>query len=262
MKRLIINADDFGYTRGVVDGIADAYRQGIVTATTVLINSPHLDYALEKLKSLPAIDIGLHLNITWGKPISPPEKVKTLIGENGNFIRRTKFDDVDPDEVEFEWRAQVQKARSCKLPLSHLDSHHHVHMHPALLDIIAEVALEESLAVRSQETWIRDFLKANGIRTPDYFIVDFYGEKMTTLMHLQNLLSVIPDGFTEVCCHPAHVDDELRKASSYNEPRNSEYNVLTDPKLKAWLSEEQIVLGNFKELPARKGVPDKSCDLK
>lgn len=261
MRKLIVNADDFGYTMGVADGIVDAHRHGIVTSSTILINSPHLDVALKKLHAIPSLDLGLHLNITWGKPVSDPSKLKTLLGPDGRFIRRTKFDDVDPNEVKSEWRAQVKKARAMKVPLTHLDSHHHVHMHPALLDIVAEIGLEENVAVRSQETWIRDFLRAGGIRTPDSFIVDFYGDGKTTLEHLQRLLSAIPDGFTEVCCHPAHVDDELRKTSSYNEPRNFEFDVLTDPKLKEWLSKQEISLANFTELPIPARAPDKSCDL-
>jgi len=262
MKKLIVNADDYGYTPGVVDGILKAHHEGVVTSTTILINSPHLEAALAKLKSAPKLDLGLHLNITWGKPVSSPDKVRSLIGENGNFIRRTQFEDVDLDEVGLEWRAQVAKARGQNIKLTHLDTHHHTHRHPALLDIIAEIAGEEKLAVRSQEPWIRDYLRANHIPTPDYFIEDFYGEGKTTLTHLEDLLRFIPDGFTEVCCHPAIVDEELRKTSSYNNPRNEELAVLTSPELKSWLAEDKITPGVFPELPTPTGAPDKSCELK
>lgn len=264
MKCLIVNADDFGFTPGVCEGILQAHRKGVVTSTTILINAPPLSSYLEKLKQCETLDLGLHLNVTWGTPISPLSHVASLVSAEGRFIRRGPddgFEGVNFEEVALEWRAQILKARSLNLNLSHLDTHHHAHMHPALLDIIAEIAKEEKLAVRSQASWIRDFLRANSIPTPDYFIVDFYGDGKNSLEHLQNSLNLIPPGTTEVCCHPAVVDEALKKISSYNEPRAGEFATLTNPALKQWLSENKIQLSNFKKLPKPAKAPDKSCDL-
>lgn len=261
MKKLIVNADDFGLTPGVCDGILKSHREGIVTSTTILINTPHLDSTVEKLNGCPSLDLGLHLNITWGKPLLPAAKVKTLIGDDGLFVRDKNFDKVDPDEVGEEWNAQLAKAKSLGIKLTHLDTHHHTHLHPALLDLLPEIALREGLAVRSPAPWVCDFLKANGVRTPDHFIIDFYGEGKVSAEHLENLIRFLPDGFIEVMCHPAILDDELKKISSYREPRQGEVDTLTSPEVKRWLSENEITLSSFKDLPVPRCAPDKSCEL-
>lgn len=261
MKKLIVNADDFGLTSGVIDGIVQAHQSGIVTSTTLLINSPHLQEALAKLKAVPTLDLGIHLNITWGNPVCEPSKVKTLIDNQGRFIRRSTFEEINSEEVRAEWQAQIHKAKSLNLSLSHLDTHHHTHMHPVFLDILAEIAAEEKLAVRSQEEWVRDYLRANSIPTTDHFIGDFYGEGKTSPDHLQNLLRFIPQGTVEVCCHPAVVDAELMKTSSYNKPRGSELAALTLPELKDWLNQNEIVLSTFADLQVSPAATEKSCEL-
>jgi len=261
-KNLIINADDFGLTPSVAEGILKAHQEGIVTSTTVLINSSMIETDILKLKSSPSLDVGLHLNVTWGKPVSSPSRLKTLLGEDGFFIRKPNFDNIDLKEVEMEWKAQIEKAKSLGLKLTHLDTHHHTHAHPAFLDIIAEIAKREKLAVRSQNSWIRNFLRANAIRTPDHFVEDFYGEGKTSQDHLESLLRFIPEGTTEVCCHPGFVDEELKKISSYNAPRARELETLTNPELKGWLSQNEISLSNFASLPIRLDPYDPSCELK
>ena len=261
MKRLIINADDFGLTLGVCEGIINAHQEGIVTSTTVLINSPHLEKALALLKSAPGLDTGLHLNITWGKPLLPLESVKTLVDGNGLFIRNKDFEKIDPEEAALEWSAQIQKAKNDGLNLTHLDTHHHTHLHPALLDRLAELAEEYSLAVRSPAPWVRDFLKSNSIPTTDSTILEFYGEGNVTVEHLQRLLTGIPDGFTEVMCHPGFVDEDLKKISSYSDFRQKELAVLTSIGLKEWILDKGIVLSRFQEIPIPEKAPDRTCDL-
>jgi predicted glycoside hydrolase/deacetylase ChbG (UPF0249 family) len=120
MKYLIVNADDFGLTPGVCQGILKAHKEGIVTSTTILINSPHLDLALNLLTETPKLDLGLHLNITWGKPVLPLSKVKTLVDENGFFIRNKNFETINPEEVGEEWKAQIEKAESLGLKINQL----------------------------------------------------------------------------------------------------------------------------------------------
>lgn len=261
MKYLIVNADDFGFTPGVVEGILRAHRDGIVTSTTVLINAPQIEESVKAFSSFPKLKLGLHLNVTWGEPVSDRSGLKTLLGQDGRFIRRSAFEGVNPDEVLVEWKAQVRKARSLGLRLTHLDTHHHTHLNPALLDRLLDLAEKEKLAARSPASWVRDFLKANGIRTPDHFVGDFYGEGKTGPDHLHALLRAIPEGYAELCCHPGIADETLKKISSYHAARESELATLTRPDLRDWLSENGIALTTFQDLPESGGSVDKSCEL-
>jgi predicted glycoside hydrolase/deacetylase ChbG (UPF0249 family) len=261
MKKLIVNADDFGLTLGVCRGIIKAHQDGIVTSTTVLINSPHLDKALEILKTASSLEVGLHLNITWGKPVLPAASVKSLVDENGVFTRNKDFYKIVPEEAALEWEAQIHKAQESGLELTHLDTHHHTHLHPALLDILAELAVKYHLAARSPASWVRDFLKANSIPTTDSTILEFYGEGNLSVEHLQRLLRGVSDGFIEVMCHPGFVDDELKKISSYAELREEELRILSSSEWKEWLSEEEIVSSRFQEIPIPREAPNRSCDL-
>ncbi len=85
--RLIVNADDFGYTPGVTRGIVRAHREGIVTSTTMMANAPDTESAARAARSTRSLDVGVHLVFTYGRPLTPPEKVPSLITADGTFPR-------------------------------------------------------------------------------------------------------------------------------------------------------------------------------
>ena len=127
IKKLIINADDFGMCEGNSLGILLAHEKGLVSSTTVMMNMPYALWALDKAKAYPNLGIGVHLNLTAGKPLLPGKKSYT--DEEGNFLRPSayedEFPDGEPDEVYEEWKAQIEAfiAHTGHLP-THLDSHH------------------------------------------------------------------------------------------------------------------------------------------
>lgn len=107
IKKLIINADDFGMCEGNSLGILLAHEQGLVSSTTVMMNMPYALWALDKAEAYPDLGIGVHLTLTAGKPLLPGKKSYT--DEEGNFLRPSayedEFPDGEPDEVYEEWKA-------------------------------------------------------------------------------------------------------------------------------------------------------------
>jgi len=135
-KKLIISADDFGMSKEITDGIITSHIEGIVTSTSLMVNMPDTKRAVLLALQIPSLDVGIHLNITQGRPILPPKKVTTLVNCSGEFLSDTelipkiKQFKTNPYEIEAEFSAQVDKMLEMGIRPSHLNSHHHVHIYP------------------------------------------------------------------------------------------------------------------------------------
>ena len=130
-RKLIINADDFGFNREITDGIVESHHNGVVTSTTLMINMPAAEYAVERAQDCPDMSIGLHVNLTAGHPVSDPSEVGTLVGEDGmfhghtTFFRRANLCQFDSQQLELEMRRQFERMHDLGLTPTHADSHHH-----------------------------------------------------------------------------------------------------------------------------------------
>ena len=154
--RLIVNADDFGLSRGVSDAIASAHKDGILTSASIMANQPASEYAIELLRELPNLGIGIHLNLSAGRPILPAREVRALIDQDGNFLsaqslaRRLWRFQVSGSEIEAEFRAQIRWLKDRGVTPLHADSHLHIHLYPAALRPFARaVQLEGIRCVRA-----------------------------------------------------------------------------------------------------------------
>lgn len=229
--KLIVNADDFGLSRGVNFGIIDAMHHGIVRSTTLMASGPAFDHAVELGKGNKALGIGIHLTLTWGYPLVSGHK--TLVDEQGKFHKlayvENHTDCLDPAEIEKEFTAQIEKVLASGIEPTHLDSHHHVHMLPAHREITAAVARKYSLPYR-------------GIGA---FTAAFYGTELTTRRLREILEAYRGEGPLEVMCHPGYLDPGLQKESSYNLPRVKEYSILTAPETLDYIKEKKIELINY-----------------
>jgi predicted glycoside hydrolase/deacetylase ChbG (UPF0249 family) len=151
-KRLIVNADDFGMSRGISDGILQAHRFGFLTSASLMVNMPGTDYALEHLAVAPALSVGIHLNICRGKAISPTRDVPSLVDASGDFhpppvmIRKLWRWQISTKELETEFRAQIRWMKSRGLQPTHADSHHHMHIYPAAVSAFARSVAAEGIA--------------------------------------------------------------------------------------------------------------------
>lgn len=272
--RLIVNADDYARTPEVARGIRDAHRRGIVTSTTAMMNMPGAGRDLRlALDECPDLGLGVHLVLTSGRPISGAARVPSLVDGGGSFYPLEAFlsrlDSIRPDEVETEWRAQVGRFRAVagRLP-DHLDSHHHTsYFTENLFRMMLELAREFGCGVRlafaqgagagmiglpSQlAAGIAEFaprLKAEYLPPgPDAFYASFY-DQQATREELIGILGRLPPGSSELMCHPGYVDAALLAGSTYARQRQSELEILTDPRLRDEVRARRIQLISFRDL--------------
>ena len=156
-KRLIINADDFGYNREITDGIVHAHRDGLVTSTTLMANMPAAAYACELALQLPALSVGVHFTISQHKPILPPEQVPSLVDEQGGFLpfeetgRRGFRFAFNGKQLEAELEAQARFMIDRAVVPTHWDSHHHACMYPQTH--LAATRVARRLGIRKQRIY-------------------------------------------------------------------------------------------------------------
>jgi predicted glycoside hydrolase/deacetylase ChbG (UPF0249 family) len=208
VRALIVNADDFGLTRGVSEGILTAHRLGIITSTTVLVTGD-LDRELLAAARDSGLGLGLHVNLTLGKPLT---RARSLVDRSGRLLRdpRRAAAGADPREIRAEVEAQIERfERLVRRPPTHLDTHHHVGLCPPVREVVLEVARRRGLPVRSQDAEARARARSAGLRTPDHFFgesgPDAYWSLPRTLAHLRAL----PPGVSEFMCHPGRFDEAL-----------------------------------------------------
>ncbi|HEV8536796.1 MAG TPA: ChbG/HpnK family deacetylase [Candidatus Limnocylindria bacterium] len=251
MKRLIVNADDFGRSAGVDRGIVRAHREGIVTSATLMTNAPGAPHAASLARALPTLDVGVHLVLTYARPLTDPARIRTLVRQDGSFRRPSELltRTIDRDEALIEYREQFARGRELidREP-THVDTHHWVHDHPALSWAVRELARETGAAARTHTPAQRDEYRAKGVRTPDHFTRDFQHPGHIGVDDLVALLAQLEDGVTELMCHPGEPDPELLATSTYARERPIELAALTDPRVRAALEGARVTLTTFAAL--------------
>src|SRR3954468_5150405 len=203
MKRLIVNADDFGRSPGVNAGVLEAHAKGIVTSATVMVLEPSAARGIrEAAEKAPQLSLGLHFTLTGGgSPAAAARDVPTL-APGGVFPRRREDmpATLPAAEIRRELEAQIGifQVLARKRP-SHLDCHHHVSLHPSVEPVVAEVARKLSIPVRGATTESLGRRRSAGGRTPDRFVDGFYGENAGFETQM-DILESLPDGTTELMC--------------------------------------------------------------
>jgi chitin disaccharide deacetylase len=263
-RRLVVNADDFGFTRDVNRGIIEAHRHGILTSTTLMAEGAQFDDAVRLAREHPSLDIGVHGVLVQG-PGRPPT-VAALI--QALALGRVKpYDELKP---------QVEKILAAGIRPTHFDTHKHTHLLPPVLDAVArlceeyrigwvrrpmdlpltgppaQVPLAARLANRAMHGLRGRFhrvLTRRGIRTTDHF-AGFQITGRYEAAHLAHLVSHLPEGITEFMCHPGYCTGELEAAATrLKASREQELRALTDPSVRAALDAAGVVLSAFSALP-------------
>ncbi len=278
MRKLIVNADDLGYTLGVTRGIIRAHKDGIVTSASVTVNMPAAAESVELTrKEAPDLGLGLHLTLTAGPSVASSDLIPDLVKPDGHFHPKAevtaRLGQLDMVQVERELLAQVDRfiELAGKQP-DHLDSHHHItYLHPSIMELMLRLASRLAIPIRKplndNVSIVAEFVKMLGItaepkvaasmagalenkmaaasvKMPDHFISGFF-KKQATLGDLLILLANLPEGISEVMCHPAEVDDALVASSSYTTYRQAELDALTHPSVRELIQSEGIELINF-----------------
>lgn len=254
MKQLIVNADDYGHTPGVAEGIRRAHLEGIVTSTSAMMNRPFIDKELPKLiEQCPRMGIGVHLVMTSGKPLLPSASLPSLMslspdGQTFNHDPLSRIESINPEEVRAEWHAQINKfIRIAGRAPDHLDAHHHAMcFSKKILAVFLELAKEYECSVRrpNESAWLEANPIAREICMPDRLDTRFYDEGVSK-QTLEQMADDITEGTTEWMCHPAIVDDEIMKTSVYNTCRGKELSQLTQPEIRERIDRNDIKLVSF-----------------
>jgi len=286
VRRLIINADDFGLTGGVNRAILEAHVNGVVTSATLMANAAGFEDAVRLAKSAPNLSVGCHVVLVDGTSVTDPSRIPTLNDRADSrrfeksisrFAVRALRGRIDPGDVETEAKAQIQKLQTAGIQLSHLDTHKHSHIFPQILVPLLRVAKACGIrAIRNPfgriafagvasrpKLWKRygqlmllnplagRFLRgvqAEGIVTPDGSL----GIAATGILDeqlFQSILENFPDGTWEFVTHPGYNDADLdRVATRLRQSREIELQLLTSASFRERLARSGIELISYRNL--------------
>jgi predicted glycoside hydrolase/deacetylase ChbG (UPF0249 family) len=237
--RLIFNADDFGFTRDVNEGIVEAHRNGVLTATTLMANGDAFDHAVACARDTPSLDIGVHFVMVQGQSVARPGHAMPATLQDLAFALLRRQIAVYDEAV-----AQVRKIMAAGIRPSHIDTHKHTHLFPPVLDAVMRVAKEFDIP------WVRQRLgmKATrpGLRTTDHF-TGFGVTGSLDEAAMIRTLEKLPEGLTEFMCHPGKCGPELQSAATrLKESRAVELAALTSPEVRRVIERRGIGLTDYR----------------
>lgn len=206
--KLIINADDFGMSKAVTDGIIDGIKAGAISSTTIMANMPFVEYGLNLAKQNDIKCFGLHVTITQGKPLT---NCPTLCDENGNFAKKeTQYENLNICEKELynEIIAQKKHIESFGIKITHLDRHHYPEINPIFLKVFLKIAREFSFPIRR----IKGLDDIKDIIMPDVWDRAMYSLGSSNNITVEQLRKEIDkyrakNQSVEIHCHPAFLDE-------------------------------------------------------
>lgn len=273
-RLLVVNADDLGLTPGVCRAVRQAHDVGVVTSTSVLAVGTAFDEAAATVRDAGGLALGAHLAIVGeDRPLLSAAEVPTLVDRNGRFplsyrtvVARGAAGRLDPADVAREFRAQLERVRGIGVPVTHLDTHQHTHLWPAVAGVLVELAREAGIAavrlpgsrrtgplgagVRVLAGRLRRRLGRAGLATTDaYAGLDEAGG-----MDGDRFAAAL-DGLTrsaaataEVNVHPGEAGDPELARFGWNYRWADELAMLTAPATRALVEESGWRLGTFADV--------------
>jgi predicted glycoside hydrolase/deacetylase ChbG (UPF0249 family) len=264
VKRLIVTADDVGLHRGMTDGAIRAHESGIVTACSVVANGAAFRHAVERLRDYPKLSVGIHLALVEERPIS--SDVESLVGVSGilhgsyyEFVPRYFAKRIRMDEVEREFRAQIESVLAAGITIEHANGHQHLHLLPRIFTLVQQLAEEYRIPYvrivdeRKHGRGLREMSVAvlsrlgraararSRVATNDRTIGVTAAGRVKCTADLIPLLDDV-DGLTELVCHPGLGEPELRDAYDWSYAWEAETTALCDPALRDAIASRGIDL--------------------
>lgn len=258
VTRVVINGDDFGLSDGVCRAIVELLEASAISNTTIMVAA---EGAVDRSRRWGIRDLrgvaGVHLQLSGGRPVSPPKDVPSLVDGNGAFRPRDQIVEPDPREVMVEWRRQIEFASELLggKP-THLDSHQGAHRLPGCFDVYLELASEFGLAVRGAPTLdYAEKMARAGVKGTSIINREWTGRSLG-LSGLKKAIvdtagKVGHDAVIEIVSHPAYVDDYLLRSSSLNRPREQDKSDLLALAQERWLEQNGYQLVAFPDLTPR-----------
>lgn len=281
MKRLIITADDFGLCSGVNRAVEQAWKNGLLTGTSLMPGGAAFAEAIRIARRNPGLQIGLHLTLVQGRAVLPPAEIPGLVDADGNFPDNAVaagfkyfIDRALYCQLKREIEAQIRKIIDAGISLTHIDGHLNIHLHPTVLRILAELMprydittfrlsrelLAENLRFDNErkfgktvESIIFRYLTDHAGPELDRLGIRYAAEvkgllnsgRMTE-KYILNIIDGLQDGETEIYCHPGILPDAeiTRRMPDYR--HQEELIAITSPAVRQRLSQLQIQLQNYR----------------
>ena len=289
VRRLIVNADDFGFTSGVNQAIVEAHTQGVVTSSTLMANGAAFAGATQLAKTLPRLSVGCHVVLIDGEPVLGAEQLPSLTTITAaprfrdglmTFAARAIAGKINSDEIVAEAKAQIRKIQAAGITVSHLDTHKHTHLFPAILKPLLQAAATCGVrAVRNPFEPCLPLLSCQLLARPNLWaryakvsVLGRFAGKFREAVHREGFITPdgtlgvvvtgaldeslfraiarsIPEGTWEFVCHPGYNDEDLQACRTrLRESRETELRVLTLPTAREVLSREGIELISYYDL--------------
>ncbi len=255
-KYLIINADDLGLAPGVNQAVIDLHQAGVVSSTSLMVNMPGFNDAVNRVRHAPTLGVGLHFNLSEGSPIAPANWIPSLVNYKGEFSNNLGWDESD---VMTELKAQMQRLQSAGINPTHIDSHGFIQKRMAVCRPMLILARTLNLPMR-RTGWEPDARINSHPGVVDKFYSNVYFEDNGESLLLDNLHSV-PDGTSELICHPGYVDEYLPKVSTWTKVREIERRVLADPKVLQTIRALKIRLINYGQVKYLNDFADRRINV-
>lgn len=289
LRYIIINADDFGRHAAINRAVEQGLLRGCLRSATVMPGGAAFEGAIAIARVHQELGLGVHFTLVDGRPILPPSEIPSLVTEEGLFlpdhmalIKRYMRGGIALDEVRSELSAQLRKVEAAGVPISHVDSHQHMHTLPGIIDIVLDLASRAGIrAVRTPRTPL--FAGAFGglgqlvgrlglstlarlaawkvhrcgLLTTDHFAGIVAGEAVSEA-DLLHLVKHLPQGTTEVMMHPGTCNEVLQADSGWQHDFEAELSAITSPRVMEVMRSEGIEPINFRLLAslASKGEID------
>jgi hopanoid biosynthesis associated protein HpnK len=287
VRRLIVNADDFGLTQGVNRAIVEAHCNGIVTSATLMANGQAFEDASRRASSTSRLSVGCHVVLVDGLPVLGGRQTPTLSNRKfddrrfyqslSGFALRAVSGRIDGDEIEAEATAQIRKLQAAGIVVSHLDTHKHAHIFPPVLRPLLRAAqacgvpamrnpfgpLHISIVAKRPGLWkqfskvtilsrlgrsFRSSVADAGMLTPDGTVGIVATGAMDARL-FESIVDGLPEGTWELVCHPGYNDAELGSIRTrLRESRAQELRILTSPEAREILARSGIQLISYREL--------------
>ena len=281
MKRLIVNADDFGLHSAVNRGIIEGYKKGCIRSTSFVAAGAAAEEAAMLARENPGLGVGIHLTLVAEQPVLPPEKIPSLVDGDGclmpdhvAFIRRYMKGGVRMEELRAECEAQILRARQMGVQLTHIDSHQHLHVLPGVIRLVTSLAKEYGFSkmrlpaeaflfkggfhasagryvAKCGLTFCARMAKREmnraGISTPDAFFGMLAGGNMLSPRFMA-ILRALPDGVSEIMVHPGTDNYVLDEIYHWRYHWEEELAAVTSDEARDYVEAHGIRLISYEEL--------------
>ncbi len=279
MKKLIFNADDFGRHSAINQAVRQGVEKGVLTSASLMPGEGAFGEAVEIARSLPGLEVGVHLTLVDALPVSDPAKIPSLVDKEGRFrashkefVKSFFAGKINLQDVALELKAQIDRVAQENLRLTHVDGHQHIHILPGILPIVLDLSKKAGIralriprvdvdvdtgksqgglgeALGRMGLWTLASVGAYRARKAGFAVPEHFAGLVAGTAadedYVLKLLPLLPEGTTEVMTHPGLDNGILEKVCGWDHDFEAEYRAIVSPKVKETMEKLGIGIGSF-----------------